>query len=334
MRQCKNMPYHVGLVLRIYPSREQKRLIAVNDGCFRAVYNRLVALNNERHMLSKTVKFVPIYMERIAYIDSVLRNPDRSLAMGLKNMMPFLNGKDTRIGTITIRKDTIGRYFVSLQTSGEEPFAESVEPTGALVGLDLNVENFLWDSDNRRIENPKFRRNEQSRIAELQKALSRKRERAKKDGRPLWECRNYQKDRIALARLLMRISARGKDFRHVVSKDYVENQDYIFAEDLKVGNLLKNHKLAFAISECGWYDFLQKLEYKSKMYGKVFLRVPPHHTTQTCSECGHVMRGGDKLVLGDREWRCPQCGTYHVRDYNAAKNILAKGIASLSSIGT
>ena len=166
-------------------------------------------------------------------------------------------------------------------------------------------------------------------MAGLQRSLSRKAEQARRDRRPLSDSRNYQKDRIALAKLQLRISGRSNDFRHVISKRYVENQDFIFAEDLKVRNLLKNHRLAYAISECGWSDLLDKLEYKSAVYGKTFLKVPPAYTTQTCSSCGHVLAGKDRLTLGDSEWVCPVCGTYHVRDYNAAKNILAGGMAAL-----
>lgn len=420
MRTCSKMPYHTGIVLRIYPSRRQKQVISVNDGCGRAVYNRLVALNKERYALSKAASSVPAYRDRISYIDSILRDPETALPAALKNSMPFLYGTDvdsltvdnaikhyraawkkfredpragiptfhkkgyeqsyqtnahyykgavnindgnvrfedmhhiilpvlgririsgsekrlkalinrdgTRIGTITVRRDAIGRYFVSLQLAGEQPFAGSMVPTGAVVGIDLNINNFLWDSDGNVVDNPKYRRNEKQHVARIQKSLSRKAEQAKRDRRPLSESRNYQKDRIALAKLQLRISGRSRDFRHAVSKKYVESQDFIFAEDLKVRNLLKNHRLAYAISECGWSDFLDKLEYKSAFYGKTFFKVPPAYTTQTCSSCGHVLAGKDKLVLGDSEWICPVCGTYHVRDYNAAQNILARGMAAL-----
>lgn len=423
MRKCSEMPYHTGIVLRIYPSRRQKRIVSVNDGCSRAVYNRLVALNKERYEISKTAMLVPVYRERLSYIDSILRNPDTALPAALKTSMPFLYGEDvdslaidnaikhyraawkkfredpragvpafhrksyeqsyqtnahyykgseninnanvrfedmnhiilpvigkirisgskkrlkdiinrdaTRIGTITISCDTIGRYFVSLQLASEQPFTELLHPTGGIVGIDMNIENFLWDSNGNEIANPKFRRNEKQHVASLQRSLSRKARRAKKEKRSLYTSKNYQKNRRELSKLQLKVSRRSDDFRHVVSKRYVESQDYIFAEDLKVKNLLKNHKLAYAISECGWSDFLGKLEYKSAMYGRTFLKVPPARTTQTCSSCGYVLTGKDKLTPGDREWVCPKCGTYHVRDYNAAKNIRARGVAALGII--
>ncbi len=423
MRHCSEMPYHAGIVVRIYPSRRQKHVIAVNDGCGRSVYNRLVALNNERRQLLRTAALVPAYRDRLAYLDSILRSPQTALPAALKNMMPYLYGpdvdsltvdnairhynnawkkfkadaragvpafhkktyaqsyqtnahyrkdaacindgnvrfedishivlpvlgririkgsktmlsaimnrRDTRIGTITVSCDGTGRYFASLQLAGEAPFAERYRLTGSMAGIDLNIDNFLWDSNGRVVENPKFGRNERERMARLQKSLSRKAVQAKKDRRGLGGCKNYQKQRLELAKLHLKISGRSEDFRHVLSKEYVENQDYIFAEDLKVRDLLKDHRLAYAISECGWADFLNKLEYKARDHGKVFLKVPPQQTTQTCSCCGHVLTGCEKLTLGDREWVCPKCKTYHVRDYNAARNILAKGLAILSDM--
>jgi putative transposase len=228
-----------------------------------------------------------------------------------------------------VRRDAIGRHFVSLQLSSENPFVCQMPKTGAVVGIDLNLDNFLWDSNDHVVENQKHRRNMQPKLKKLQRSLSRKAVQAKKDKKPLRQCKNYQKNRVKLAKLHLKTAARAEDFRHVISKGYVKNHDYIFAEDLKVKNLLKNHSLAFAISECSWSDFLSKLDCKANMYGKTFLKVAPHYTTQTCSVCGHVLSGDDKLMLGDREWVCPNCNTYHVRDYNAAKNIMAKGLASL-----
>ena len=110
------------------------------------------------------------------------------------------------------------------------------------------------------------------------------------------------------------------------AKRLVENQDLIVSEDLKVKNLLKNHCLAFAVADASWSRFMQLIAIKADMYGKVYIKVPPHYTTQTCSECGHVMTGDEKIPLGVSEWVCPVCGVLHSRDVNAAKNVLAKAI--------
>ena len=106
-----------------------------------------------------------------------------------------------------------------------------------------------------------------------------------------------------------------------------KGHDLVAAEELRSKNLLKTHALSMFISDVGWRAFLSMLEYKAKMHGKVFRAVNPRNTTQTCSHCGHVLTGENKLTLDDREWTCPVCGTHHLRDHNAAKNILAKALA-------
>lgn len=115
-----------------------------------------------------------------------------------------------------------------------------------------------------------------------------------------------------------------ENYLHILSKREVESQDFIAAEDLKVKNLLRNHHLAKAIADAGWRRFLTMLQYKGKMYGKTVILIPPQYTTQTCSVCGHVLKGQDKLPLSVREWDCPVCHTHHHRDTNAARMILQK----------
>ena len=112
----------------------------------------------------------------------------------------------------------------------------------------------------------------------------------------------------------------------------INNHDLIAAENLRSNNLLKNHALAMSISDVGWRTFLQKLEYKANLYGRTFITVNLKNTTQTCHECGFIMGNGDtkKLTLKDREWTCPACQTHHIRDVNAAKNILSKGLTKLA----
>ena len=420
MRKCKDMPFHIGLKLRFYPSYRQKHIVAVNDGAQRFTYNRLVGLNNERYTASKTADIVPANKDRLDYLNSLLRNPDVSLPAALKNTAPFLyepdvdssvidnaiknynnawkkfkddpsagvptfhkkgyeqsyqtnchyksgsegiddgsirftddshlilpilgkvrvkgskkminrvlGRKDTRIGSVRIFREADGRYYVSLSISSEYPFFEQFPYSDKAVGIDVNISNFLWDSDDHVIANPKYKTKNKQKLAKLQRKMSRRAERAKKENRSLRTASNYQKVRRKTAHLHSHMAGQCDNFRHVVSKRYIESQDIIVVEDLKVKNLLKNHKLAFAISECGWSDFLNKLEYKAKAYGRTFIRVPARNTTQTCSVCGHVLKGDNKLKLDDREWICPECGTYHVRDYNSSKVILARGLATL-----
>ena len=239
--------------------------------------------------------------------------------------------KDTRIGSISVRRDNCGDYFISLQFHSDLPFIERLPNTGAMIGIDMNLSNFYTDSDGNIAANPKYRRNIQKDLSKSQRILSRRQARAKEEKRNIYQARNYQKQRLKVARL-QRLQARQRDdFLNVESKRLVENQDLIVSEDLKVKNLLRNHKLAYAISDVSWSAFFTMLGQKSSMYGKTYLKVPPHYTTQTCSECGHVMKEEDHIALGISEWDCPVCKTHHIRDYNAAKNILNRGIEMLYS---
>ena len=151
--------------------------------------------------------------------------------------------------------------------------------------------------------------------------------------KPLQECRNYQKQRLRVSELHSRIRNQRKDFLYRTAKDEVKSHDFIFAEDLKVRNLLKNGRLANAISDVGWSEFLDILSWEAEKHGKLFMKVPPQNTTQTCSVCGYVSSGNDRITLNMEEWICPECGTYHVRDYNASRNILAKGLDILKKTG-
>ena len=235
--------------------------------------------------------------------------------------------RETRIGTVTISRDAVGEYWVSLQIASMGPFREEFIKTGAILGIDLNLDNFLTDSNGTVIENPRFLKQSEMKLAKAQRKLSRRAERAKKEGRPLYESKNYQKQRHKTAFIQRKVARQRNGFQHALSKAMVESQDLVAAENLKVANMKKNHHLAKAISDASWRSFLAKLEYKAGMYGKRFLLVDPKHTTQTCSACGHTLKGDDKLTLADREWTCPKCGTHHVRDHNAAKNILNRALS-------
>ncbi|WP_156407466.1 RNA-guided endonuclease InsQ/TnpB family protein, partial [Levilactobacillus parabrevis] len=109
----------------------------------------------------------------------------------------------------------------------------------------------------------------------------------------------------------------------------IKNHDLVVAEELRSKNMLRDHALAMSIADVGWRTLLDMLTYKAALYGRRLLTVNPRNTTQTCSHCGNVMTGKNKLALADRKWTCPNCGAFHVRDHNAAENILAKGLATL-----
>ena len=232
-----------------------------------------------------------------------------------------------RIGTVTVRRDATGRYYLAMQLASDTPFVTPVRATQGNVGIDLNTDNFLTDSTGKVITNPRFYRTIKGRLAKAQRKLARRALRAKLEHRPLRNAQNYQHQRQVVAAVHRQVAARRQAFLHLVSTALVKNHDLVVAEELRSKNLLKNHALAMSISDVGWRTFLQMLAYKAPLYGHQFLTVDPHNTTQTCSECRYLMHGEHKLTLADRQWTCPQCGIHHVRDHNAAKNILAKGLA-------
>ena len=239
--------------------------------------------------------------------------------------------KDIRIGTVTISKDSADRYFVSMQLGSDTPFVNKLTKTNSQIGIDLNTENFLTTSEGKVIDNPRYYRMIKDRLAKAQRTLSRRQRRAKKEKRSLRNSKNYQKQRRLVAKIHDKIRNQRNNFLNVNSTRLINNHDLIVAENLKSSNMLKNHALALSISDVGWRSFLQKLAYKADLYQRTFIVVHPKNTTQTCHNCGFIMGSGntEKLTLKDREWTCPACQTHHIRDVNAAKNILSKGLKQL-----
>lgn len=239
----------------------------------------------------------------------------------------FSHADTIRVGTITVRRDATGRYYVSMQLGSDISFVEVSRSKQPAVGIDLNTDNFLTDSDGNVVANPRYYRTIKSKLAKAQRKLARRRLRAKKEGHSLRDSKNYQKQRVIVADMQRDIANRRNAFLNLVSTTLIKNHDLIVAEELRSKNMLRNHALAMSIADVGWRTFLSMLTYKANLYGHKFVTINPRNTTQTCSDCGFVMSGDQKLTLADRRWTCPQCGTYHIRDHNAAKNILAKGLS-------
>ncbi|MCT3448594.1 transposase [Limosilactobacillus fermentum] len=239
---------------------------------------------------------------------------------------------ETRIGTVTLTKDSADRFFLSMQLASDTPFVNWPQNTGKQIGIDLNTENFLTTSNGDTVANPRYYRIIKGRLAKAQRILSRRARRAKQEHRPLRTSKNYQKQRLLVAKLHAQVFERRRDFLHNVSTTLIKNHDFVAAEELRSKNMLKNHALAMSIADVGWRTFLGMLAYKAELYHRQFLTVDPKNTTQACHECGFVMgtAGTEKLTLADREWICPKCHAHHVRDHNAAQNILTKGIIKLA----
>lgn len=254
----------------------------------------------------------------------------------VSHLAGFLKRQDPsviRIGTVTISKDNLGQYWVSFQLASMKPFKVAFKKTGGQLGIDLNTDNFLTDSEGNRIENPRYYRNAEKYLKHAKRTLSRRQLRAKKENRSLRDSKNYLKQRFLVAKKMKKISNRRNHFLDNLSLALIKNHDLVVAEDLKSKNMLKNHALAKSIVDVGWRTFIQKLTYKAGLYGKTFITVDPKNTTQTCHDCGYVCgsdEGNEKLTLKDREWTCHNCSTHHIRDHNAAMNILTKGQLALA----
>lgn len=219
---------------------------------------------------------------------------------------------DGIIKTANINKQVDG-WYISLSCEVDIQPLPQIEN---VVGLDVGIKSFVVTSDGETVENPKYLYKYQYKLAKAQRAVSRKRK----------GCSNRKKAVAKLAKVHLKIKNTRKDFQHQLSTRLIRENQSIIVEDLKVSNMLKNHKLARSISDCGWYQFTSMLEYKAKWYGRSFVKVAPNYTTQDCNVCNY--RNGE-LTLADREWICKSCGAVHCRDTNAAINIKNKATGSV-----
>jgi len=243
----------------------------------------------------------------------------------------FSRDAETRFGTVTVTLDETDKIWISVQLASDEPFVAPYPKTGTLNAFDMNLSNFLTDYYGNVVDNPHYLKKSEEKLKRLQRKLSLKAERAKQDGRDLQSCKNYQALRREVAALHKHVANQRKDFQHTLASKMLKNHDIVFAEDLKVKNLMANHSLAKAIADVSWSGFLTIMEQKAELRGKTFMKVPAAYTTQTCSDCGYVMGGKEKILLGTDDWTCPSCGAKHNRDHNAAINIMNKGKAMLPS---
>lgn len=225
------------------------------------------------------------------------------------------------IKSATISRSASGKYFVSLLCETE---VKPKPTTGSVIGIDLGLTHFAIFSDGTKEPNPTYLAKTAKKLAKAQRKLSRRAQQAKKEGRLLRESRNYQKQRVVVAKLNEQVANERNDFLNKLSTRLVNNHDVICVESLNIKGLVRNHRLARALYDVSWSRFLSKLTYKAQWYGKQVIQVGRWFpSSQRCSACGHIE---GKKPLHIREWRCPSCSVQHDRDINASLNIRMEGL--------
>ena len=367
--------------VRLYPNKEQEQKINKTLGCYRFVYNHMLALKQEAYNENKKVlrlkelskyfygtlrkdeQYAWLKEENTKVMSQAIRQmlssydnffkqhkgfpkfkskKDKQSALFLLNAISRRNTFETRHITLTqslknikfrcsdlyfsrlkkysknIRRATLsksksGNYFLSILVEMEDTELKKFEHTDKQVGIDLGVKNFVITSDGEVFENKHFLKKEEKKLKKLQRQLSKK-----KVG-----SNNREKQRVKIAKLFERITNKKDVYIHYVVNELLSHYDSIFMEDLNVRGMSKNHHLAKEISEVGFSRLKQVLTNKSLVNDKQVVFVGRFYpSSKTCSKCGYKK---EDLKLSDREWTCPNCGTKHNRDINAAVNILLEG---------
>src|SRR5712692_5409955 len=220
--------------------------------------------------------------------------------------------KDAKPSSVTISKDGANRYFVSILVEDD---IKRLAVVNKMVGLDLGIRSMVALSTGERVGNPHYFAKDEQRLAKAQRRHAKKKKGSK----------NREKARLKVAKIHARIADRRRDYQHKLSTRIVHENQVMCVESLAVKNMVKNPKLAKAISDVGWGEFVRQLDYKARWYGRTLVKIDQWYpSSKTCHACKHVV---DSLPLDIREWVCPACGTVHDRDINAALNILAEGLS-------
>ncbi len=340
---------------RIYPTHEQQESLAKAFGCCRWFGNYSLSLCQETYkstgkgllrkdiqgllpqlkkehewlgtdVYSQCLQVVALnlstaYKKSIHYPQNVKFDGDNIILpkIGKVHCVRHRDFEGTR-KTVTISLNPDGKYYASvLVDDGKETITPSTE--GNAIGIDLGLTHFCITSNGSKYDNPRHIKKHEKNLKRKQKKLSRKVKGSNK----------RKNARKLVAKVHGRIARSREDFLHKLSRKVVNENQVLAVENLAVKNMVKNHNLAKAISDCGWGMFCTMLSYKAKNAGKTYVEVDRFYpSSKTCNICLNQV---GNLPLDVRQWQCKHCKTVHDRDVNAAINIRNEGLRILS-LGT
>ncbi|MFC5181404.1 RNA-guided endonuclease InsQ/TnpB family protein [Actinomadura harenae] len=213
---------------------------------------------------------------------------------------------------VVVSREPDGRWYVSFAVDTDAP--EPLPETGHAIGVDFGLKDLMVTSDGVRIANPRTLERKVRHLARYQRRMAR----CRKGGS------NRRKAQAKVARAHRKVRNARRDHLHRASTGMIRRADTIVIEDLAVSSMVKNRRLARSISDAGWGELRRQLEYKAERHGRRLVVIDRWYpSSKTCSTCGHVL---GELGLSTRRWTCPHCRSWHDRDLNAAKNILAAGL--------
>lgn len=235
-----------------------------------------------------------------------------------------------RLVAFTISRTPSQEYYMSIQCEVE--VIDYVLPTtNKNIGIDLGLTDFAILSDGTKIPNPRFLLESAKKLAKEQRKLSKKSEDAKKNGKKLEDSKNYQKQKLKVAKIHAKVSRQRQYFINVLTKQLIDKYDILALETLKIKEMIQNKELSRSIADVSWFDFISKLKYKADWNGRIVVQIDQFFpSSQLCSHCGH---NDGKKSLDIRDWVCSSCGTHHDRDINASINILNEGLRIVNEKG-
>ena len=356
---------------RIYPNTEQKIFFAKCFGCVRFFYNKSLSDMNEIYkstgkfknitpasykedypflkevdslalanaQLNRNTAFKAFFSHKTGFPKYKSKRNDQSYTTNNQGSVKFSNNDrylsipkcrririkkhrniEGAVKSVTITMTTDNKYYVSMLVEEEN---KPMEVNDKMIGLDLGVKDLIVDSNGKKYKNHKYLTKSQSKLAKEQRKLSKM----------VKGSNNRNKQRIKVARLYKKINNQRNDYLHKLSKSIIDENQIICIESLLVKNMMSDSKLARNISDVSWSRLVSMLTYKASWYGRTVIRVPSDYpSSQLCHVCGY--KNSITKDLAVRKWTCPQCGSIHDRDINAARNILSKGIELLTKDGT